>query len=293
MPLTTNMPAFLRGDPTATMSTTDTRPNSFTQLVLRVRAGAISWTWPLIMCIIRLPMLVGCFLVSLLIARSVGHPDAAGFAEGLTRFDLPIIADALCLALLWWLTRREGMRLRDLLCWSRKHLLRDFALGIGLFLVAYIALFAIEAGVTLATISGSATQQAQAIQGLLANGVINPLGMGWQIGVSALILPISTAFTEELVYRGYALARLTALTGRPWLTIVLTALGFGAQHLAYGLTSAEGALSTVVGGCVAGLLFGAVYLLTRQRLAVLIFIHWQSNLISLGLVPILLAMFIK
>ena len=293
MPSTTNMSAFLRGEPTATMPPTDTRPNSFTQLALRVRTGAISWTWPIVMCVIRLPLLVGCFLVSLLIARSLGHPDAAGFAEGLTRFDLPIIADALCLALLWRLTRREGMRLRDLLCWSRKHLLRDFALGVGLFLVAYIALFAIEAGVTVATIGGSAAQQAHAMQVLLAGGTINPLGMGWQIGVSALILPISTGLTEELVYRGYAQARLTVLTGRPWLAIVLMALGFGAEHLAFGLTSAAGALSSVIGGCVAGLLFGALYLLTRQRLAVLIFIHWQSNLISLGLAPILLAVFIK
>jgi membrane protease YdiL (CAAX protease family) len=128
---------------------------------------------------------------------------------------------------------------------------------------------------------------------LLASGAINPLGMGWQIGMSALLLPITTAVTEELVYRGYAQARLTALTGRPWLAVIITSLGFAAQHLAYGLTSAQGALAAVIGAGVAGALFGALYYLTRQRLVALIFIHWQSNVISLGLAPILLSLFVR
>lgn len=270
----------------------DARPNSFASLALRARAGAVTWRWPLVMCFIRLPILLGCFLVALLIARAMGHADAAGFAEGLTRFDLPLVADAICLALLWRLTRREGIRLRDLFCWSRRHLLRDLLLGIGLFMATYIVLFAIEAGVVIASVSGSAGGQAQAMSSVLAGGVMNPLGMGWQIGVSALIVPISGAVTEELVYRGYALARLTALTGRPWLAVGLTALGFAAQHLAYGLTSWQVALSGVVSAGVAGLLFGALYLLTRQRLTAPIFLHWQTDLISLGLAPILLAVLI-
>ncbi len=295
MPFTPTTPAFLRRGNADPAPATDAQPNSFSQLELRVRSGSITWTWPLLMSVIRLPLLVGCFLASLLIARGLGHADAAPFAEGLTRFDLPIIADALCLALLWRLTRREGIRLLDLICWSRKHLLRDLALGIGLFMVAYIALFAIEAGVVLATMTGGggSAQQAQAMQGLLASGAINPLGMGWQIGMSALILPLSTAITEELVYRGYAQARLTALTGRPWVAIAITAFGFGAQHLAYGLTSLQGALSAVIGACIAGVLFGALYLMLRQRLTALIVLHWQANLISLGIAPILLKLLIK
>jgi hypothetical protein len=286
------MPAFQRAEASAMRSADDAQPNSIARLVTQAQRGAGAWTWPLVMCCVRLPILVSCFLVSLLIAQGLGNVEATNLAEGLTRFDLPIVADVLCLALLWRLTRRAGMRLRDLLCWSRKHLLRDLALGIGLFMFAYVALFAIEAGVAIATTSGSA-QQAQAMQGLLASGAINPLGMGWQIGMSALLLPITTAVTEELVYRGYAQARLTALTGHPWLAVIITSLGFAAQHLAYGLTSAQGALAAVVGAGVAGALFGALYYLTRQRLVALILIHWQSNVISLGLAPILLTLLVR
>lgn len=271
----------------------DARPNSFASLSQRVRAGALGWTWPLVMCFIRVPILLGCFLAALLLARATGHANPAGFAEGLTRFDLPLIADAICLALLWRLTHREGMRFRDLFCWSRQRLLRDLVVGVGLFVAIYLFVFAIEAAVAIASVSGSASSQAQAMQSVLAGGAINPLGMGWQIVVSALIVPISGAITEELVYRGYALARLTALTGRPWLAVALTTLGFTAQHLAYGLTSWQVALSGVAGVAVAGLIYGALYFLTRQRLTALIFVHWQSDLISLGLVPILLAILFK
>lgn len=275
------------------VSAPDLQPNSIARLAERLRAGALTWTWPLIMCGIRLPILAGCFLISLALASATGHPQAAAFAEGLTRFDLPIVADVICLALLWRLMRREGARLRDLFCWSRQHLLRDLLVGVGLFAVCYLVVGAIEAGEVIASVSGSAAQQAQAMQGVLGASAMNPLGMGWQLGMSALIVPISAAITEELVFRGYAQARLTALTGRPWLAVGITALGFAAQHLAYGLTDWRVALASVAGAGVAGLLFGALNLLTRQRLFALVLLHWQFDVISLGIAPILLSMFIK
>ena len=44
---------------------------------------------------------------------------------------------------------------------------------------------------------------------------------------------------------------------------------------------------------VAGALFGALYFLTRRRLAPVILLHWQFDLISLGLAPIALALLVK
>ncbi|HEX8731793.1 MAG TPA: CPBP family intramembrane glutamic endopeptidase [Ktedonobacterales bacterium] len=292
MPNTSLLGSVLRAGP-PNDAAPDVRANSIARLTERARTGALTWTWPLIMCGIRLPILAGCFLLSLALASAAGHPQAAGFAEGLTRFDLPLVADAICLALLWRLMRREGSRVRDLFCWSHQRLLRDLVVGVGLFAVCYLVVGAIEAGVAIASINGSAAQQAQAMEGLLGGAAMNPLGMGWQIGVSALLVPISAAVTEELVYRGYGQARLTALTGRPWLAVAITALGFAAQHIAYGLTSWHAALAAVAGAGVAGLLFAALYLLTRQRLFALIVLHWQFDVISLGVAPILLAAFIR
>lgn len=292
MPNTSLLGGVLRSRPLVATES-DARPNGIARLTERARTGALTWAWPLVMCGIRLPILLGCFLVSFLFAHAAGQANPAGFAEGLTRFDLPIVADVICLALLWRLMRREGARLRDLFCWSRRHLIRDLASGIGLFMVCYLALGAIVAVIAIATVSGSAAQQSQAMQSLLSGAAINPLGMGWQIGVSALIIPISSGATEELVYRAYALPRLTALTGKPWLAIALTTLGFTVQHLAYGLTSWQAALSGMAGVAVAGLLFGVMYFLTRQRLTALIFLHWQFDVVSLGVAPILLATFIR
>lgn len=292
MPNTSLLGGVLRSRPLVATES-DARPNGIARLTERARTGALTWTWPIVMCGARLPILFGCFLVSLLIAHAAGQANPVGFAEGLTRFDLPIVADVICLALLWRLMRREGARLRDLFCWSRQRLIRDLAIGIGLFMVCYLALGAIVAVIAIATVSGSAAQQSQAMQSLLSGAAINPLGMGWQIGVSVLIIPISSGITEELVYRAYALPRLTALTGKPWLAIALTTLGFTVQHLAYGLTSWQAALSGMAGVAVAGLLFGVIYFLTRQRLTALIFLHWQFDVVSLGVAPILLAMFIR
>lgn len=289
---TTLLGSILRSRPPATTES-DPRPNGIARLTERARTGALTGAWPLVMCGIRLPILLGCFLISLGIAHAAGHANPADFAEGLTRFDLPIVADVICLALLWHLMRREGARLRDLICWSRQHIIRDLALGIGLFVVCFLVVGAIEAAIAIATFSGSAAQQSQSTQSLLAGAAINPLGMGWQIGMSTLMLPIISGVTEELVYRGYALPRLTALTGKPWLAIVLTTLGFTVQHLAYGLTSWQAALPGLVGVAVAGLLFGVIYFLTRQRLTALVFLHWQFDVISLGIAPILLAIIIK
>lgn len=42
-----------------------------------------------------------------------------------------------CLGLLFWLTRREGVRLRDLLSFSKSHLKKDILLGLGIFVVVF------------------------------------------------------------------------------------------------------------------------------------------------------------
>lgn len=274
-------------------ASTPIQPNSLSCLSERVHSGSLGWRGPLVMCGIRLPLLLLAFLAALWVLGATGHSQPAQTAEGLTRFDLPILVDAVSIGMLIWLTQREGMRLRDLLCLSRAQLIRDLLIGILLFISAYILLSVFIAGMVLAALHFASGQQNAILNSVQGYAAINPLGLPWQIVISALILPVSTGFTEELVYRGYVLPRLAALSGSWWLAIGISALGFGAQHLAYGLLSWPLAVVTVISELLAGLVFGVLYRITHQRLLPLMLIHWQVDLISLGLVPLLLALVLK
>jgi membrane protease YdiL (CAAX protease family) len=44
------------------------------------------------------------------------------------------------------------------------------------------------------------------------------------------LVVVSAGFTEEILFRGYAIERLTELTGRRWLAAALTIVIFGALH---------------------------------------------------------------
>lgn len=276
----------------------DSRPNGVVALEHSHLLRQFSWRGPLLMLLVRLPLLLLCFAVALVGARASHQAQPGAFAEGLTRFDLPIVVDGLSVSLLLWLVRREGLRLRDLFGIERAHfardLVRDLVLGAGLFVGGYVALFAVGIGVMFVTVAtASAGQQQALLTSVQGSAGINPLGLGAQIGISALVLPLSTAFAEELIYRGYALPRLQVVTGSRWLAILLTSAGFAMQHVAYGLLSWTSALSGILVAFFAGLLFAILYHVTRQRLLPLVVIHWQTNVISLGLVPIFLAAFVR
>jgi membrane protease YdiL (CAAX protease family) len=82
---------------------------------------------------------------------------------------------------------------------------------------------------------------------------------------------------EELLFRGYAQARLVAIGQRPWLGILLPAIGFGLQHLAFA-PSVTGAIAYVAGFTLWGLGAGLIYH-RQRRLGPLIVAHFLSNLI--------------
>jgi membrane protease YdiL (CAAX protease family) len=90
---------------------------------------------------------------------------------------------------------------------------------------------------------------------------------------------------EELHYRGYTQPRLvTALHSLP-SGIVLTAIGFGLQHVVFAVTLSS-ALAYAAGFFLWGL--GAGFIFQRQRrLVPLIIAHFISNL-SFGVIPLLM-----
>jgi hypothetical protein len=92
-----------------------------------------------------------------------------------------------------------------------------------------------------------------------------------------------------MVYRGYVQPRLVALTGKPWLAILITALGFGLQHIALPFTDWQTSLSRFLSTFLLGLVFGALYQ-KQKRLIPLIIAHWLIDFIGLGLLPLLFVM---
>ena len=104
-------------------------PNSYKALLRRLDGATLSWRGPSLMLFARAACAVGAqALVAVVFAlRSSSTPwhDAEPW--------LPVygtLIDAGCLALLWWLTRREGIGPLDLLGFERTRLVRDALLGL-------------------------------------------------------------------------------------------------------------------------------------------------------------------
>jgi membrane protease YdiL (CAAX protease family) len=107
----------------------------------------------------------------------------------------------------------------------------------------------------------------------------------WMAVVSAVAFPLLNPLVEELHYRGYTQPRLvTALHSLP-AGLLLTAVGFGLQHIVFAVTVSS-ALAYAAGFFLWGLGAGIIY--HRQgRLVPLIIAHFISNL-SFGVIPLLM-----
>lgn len=100
---------------------------------------------------------------------------------------------------------------------------------------------------------------------------------------SRIAFPLLNPLVEELQYRGYAQPGLVARMGSPWPGILITALGFGLQHVVFAVTL-PAALAYSAGFFLWGI--GAGWIAQRQkRLAQVIVAHFISNL-SFGIIPL-------
>jgi len=133
------------------------------------------------------------------------------------------LVDIGCLVLLFRLTRRERIRLVDLVGFSSKTLLGDVLLGAGLFVVLFPVV--VGGGSLLASLLVYGTARPNLPPGVFHRSL--PL---WGVLYSRLIWWVIWSFTEEVTYQGYALPRLQVLTGRSWLAILWVAFGWALQH---------------------------------------------------------------
>lgn len=186
-----------------------------------------------------------------------------------------VLTDVATVAVLFWLCRREGLKVTDLLGLVRRgrDLLVGLALGVGLIIAFYALTYLVNLGAMLLTRSGPPAGSALQV----------PLWLGvWSI----LVIPVTIAIAEELLYRGYLLPHVAARIGW-WPAALVVSFAFGLQHAAFSATSVEAVLTRVL--TLFGLGIGlSVLARWLKRLVPLIIGHWMVDVVGLGL-PMLMA----
>jgi membrane protease YdiL (CAAX protease family) len=244
-----------------------TLPNSKAKLQERLQAGRITWAWPVIIVFARFifAVLAQALVAGLFMLQ--GHPTPWQAAAPWWIVYGTLI-DIGCLGLLVWLTRREGIRLFDLISFQRQRLGRDMLLGVGL--IPLFIILAVAWGIIAGLLIYGATP---------APAIMVPLPL-WGTLYSLIVWPFIWAFAEEMTYQGYALPRLEVLSGRAWLAVIIVGFGWALQHSALPLMADwRFAVSRFGSSLLIGIVLPIIYLRTR-RLLPFIFAHWAANFVS-------------
>ena len=182
-----------------------------------------------------------------------------------------VLIDALTLAMLALLMRREGRSLTDL---YRPLLLRDIGWGLLAFVGTVVVWFA-------ASFIGNLV----AYHGAPPMGAMSARLPMWAGLLCFAVMPLTIALAEEGLYRGYLQPRIGVRFGAG-MALVVPALAFSLQHLGFALSSPGAAVAKLVTTLIAGLFFGAL-MMVWKRTAPTVIAHWMLDLVFLGL-PILM-----
>lgn len=196
--------------------------NARTQIEKRVAAGRIPWIGPLLLAPARTVLWLTFQCLLALIFAALHRPTP--FREaGQWWIIYGTLVDMCCLLGMWHFTRREGIRLRDLIGPIKMRYGRDLWFGLGLLILSYPFFYG---GGHLAAwlVYGSI---AKAPMAFLMQRHTLPM---WAMVYSLAVWWVIQSATEEMTYNGYVLPRLQALTGRTWVAIVITGFWFTAQH---------------------------------------------------------------
>jgi membrane protease YdiL (CAAX protease family) len=186
------------------------------------------------------------------------------------------LVDFGCLGLLYYFTKREGIRLLDLVDVVKSKLKKEIPLGIGLFIVIF----------PIAMIGGGALAQ------LLVYGTLNPTFPQYTFNDRVLPLlallyarilwwPIWSA-TEEMIYNGYGLPRMIAITKSRWLSVTIVAFFFAIQHSFLMLAGWQFLFYMLLAFLPLSFAMLIAYLRLR-RLPPLIVAHWLMDLSNVWL----------
>lgn len=198
-------------------------PNSREALLRRRDAGTLTWRGPALMLFSRSACAVGAQAVVAAVFALRSSPTPWHDAEPW----LPVygtLIDAGCLVLLWRLTRREGIRLFDLVGFERKRLARDVLLGLALVPVSLVFILG---GIHAA--------------GWLVYETLTPPYLFGRLPLAAalygvLAWPFIWGLTEQMTYNGYLVPRFQILCRSTSAAVVFVAFSWAMQHAFMPLT---------------------------------------------------------
>jgi membrane protease YdiL (CAAX protease family) len=258
----------VRSDPSASFATAE--PNSVLQLSQRARAGTLGWAGSLTLLVGRSVPMIGAQAIAsgLLWSRSHTWSWNAG-AKWWTVYGT--LVDIGCLALMAAYTRREGIRLRDLIGRVRLRWGRDLFSGIGCLLLIF-PVFAVAFPAASRLVYGSG--QPAMYPGLLAARIL-PL---WGVIYSLSLFWLIWSTTEEMTYNGYALPRLEALCGNRWIALAIVGFWWALQHSFIPfILEWRYAVYRFISFLPGVIVFGLIYLRLR-RLPPLVVAHWAMDI---------------
>jgi membrane protease YdiL (CAAX protease family) len=152
--------------------------------------------------------------------------------------------------------------------WTFKNGRKDIVLGIGLYIPFFFGATLLEGALQAAGFSVPSTPLPSSIA---ARGIPEFL--------LASVLVVVVALAEEIIFRGYLILRLGAVTGSLLAAILLSAGIFSLGH------GYEGSAGVITVGMM-GLVFGLIYV-WRKSLVVPIVMHFLQDFIGIVLMPLL------
>ena len=180
------------------------------------------------------------------------------------------VVDVGCLIGLRYFTRKEGIRLRDLI--GQIHLRRGHDLFLGLaFFVAIFPFFMAASYGARRLLYGSSPQGSSAY---LIHGHTLPI---WAMVYGLSFWWVIWSPTEEITYQGYALPRLEALTGT-WVAFGIVGFFWTAQHCALPFIPDRRYLLFRFLTFLPGVLILILFYLRTRRVAPLIVAHWPMDI---------------
>ena len=237
----------------------------------RLAEGRIPRFGPLLMLAARPALALLTYGIAVLLFTQLNIPNATVAVRNWWSVYGTLI-DIGCLGLLFWLTRRERIRLIDLISFDKSKLKTDILIGLGIFVVVF----------PVCVLGGGM------LAGLIAYGQANPELPEFTFIRSLPLLGVLYSrilwwplwsLTEELTYNGYSLPRLQAITKSPWISVALVSFFWSIQHSFMPWVNPQHGLYLFVMFVPLTIALQLIYLRVR-RLTPTIIGHWLMDLAS-------------